>query len=52
MYPGVDFGKALTLRYLPDAAHTLTDPVTQRAMVRDVVNWMHTAFATDRQLAS
>jgi len=52
MYPGVDFGDVLTLRYLPDAAHTLTDPVTQRAVVTDVLRWMDDAFATDRQLAS
>ncbi|HSM06621.1 MAG TPA: alpha/beta fold hydrolase [Longimicrobiales bacterium] len=52
MYPGVDFGDVLTLRYLPDAAHTLTDPVTQQAVVTDVLRWMDDAFATDRQLAS
>ena len=52
MYPGVDFDDVLTLRYFPDATHTLTDPLIQRTVVIEVMRWLDAAFATDRQLAS
>lgn len=45
MYSKVDFGDALTLRYLPEANHTLTDPVDRRTVLRDVSDWVRDAFA-------
>jgi len=52
MYPGVNFDDVLTLRYFPDAAHTLTDPLIQRTVVRELMRWLDAAFATDREPAS
>lgn len=44
MYSRVDFGDALTLRHLPKANHTLTDPRDQRAVLGGVVDWVGAAF--------
>ena len=52
MYPGVDFHKLLTLRYLPDAAHTLLDPVSRESVVEGISSWVDEAVTTDRRLAS
>jgi hypothetical protein len=52
MYPGVDFRKLLTLRYLPDAAHTLLDPVSRESVVEGISSWVDEAVTTDRRLAS
>lgn len=52
MYPGVDFRNLLTLRYLPEAAHTLLDPVSRELVVEGICNWVTDAVTTDRRLAS
>ncbi len=52
MYPGVDFRNLLTLRYLPEAAHTLLDPVSREVVVEGICNWVVDAVTADRRLAS
>lgn len=52
MYPGVDFRDLLTLRYLPDASHTLLDPASRESVVEGICRWITEALASDRRLAS
>jgi pimeloyl-ACP methyl ester carboxylesterase len=52
MYPGVDFRDLLTLRYLPEASHTLLDPTSRELVVEGICRWITDALAADRRLAS
>ncbi|MEJ2538833.1 MAG: alpha/beta fold hydrolase [Gemmatimonadota bacterium] len=52
MYPEVDFRDLLTLRYLPDAAHTLLDPKSREKVVGGICEWITDALAPDHRLAS
>jgi len=52
MYSSVDFGDALTLRHLPEANHTLTNPVDRRAVLGDVTDWVRDVFAGDGEAVS
>lgn len=51
MYRGVDFSESLTLRFMPDASHTLVDPFDQRALLAEVVEWLGTVAPAQRGAA-
>lgn len=45
LFPGVEFGDRLALRYVPEADHTFTGPALQERLRRSVVGWVsETAF--------
>jgi len=44
MYPGVDFGTLLDLRFMPEAVHVLPDPEMQARVIDLVDEWIRVGF--------
>lgn len=51
MFSGVDFDGHLTLRYMPDATHILSQPEAQNNVIAGVGRWAEEAFSGDSVLA-
>lgn len=48
MFPDVDFGSLLELRYLPEAEHTLLDPHQREIVCNDLCRWLNGSFRVGR----